>query len=160
MNPFSLINGKTSFEEARRILAALEEKAAIDAEVDTGIEDTGDDLNILRQKLAEIEEDYALLNSLVVKMHEQNDRRLPDFEAMVRSAVKDYRGAYDLTTLYTKEWFSRLFMSLDAKIELAGFLIDLVKPFNVSNTDTWQMLIDNDPDMLNFVSNPHPDSDG
>lgn len=158
-NPFSMINTRTSFEDIRKILAAIEEKAAVDQEAaDTGVEDQGDDIALLREKLSDMETEYTLLNSLLEKVYEQTDKGLPAFEAMVKSAVTDYRGAYDLTTMYSKEWFSRLFMSLDAKIQLAGFLIDLVAPFNVPNTDAWQLLVENDPDMLAYVSVPHADS--
>lgn len=164
---FKFAGRNTNYEDALRILeaisaspiptpAALSPDAPTDNE--TGIEDDGNDLAILRAKVVAFGQDYEQLNSLLTKVLEESTRQnLEGLKDVITEAAVDYRTAYDMTTFYSREWFSRLFMTIDGKQDLAFHLISTVKPFNVLNVVTWEAIVNEDPMMLEYISTPHKD---
>lgn len=159
------VGRNTNFNDAMRILEAITTSpAATPASMSSnqdngpGLEDDGSDLATLKTKIIGLNRDYEQLNSLVSKMLEESTRQnLEGLKDSISEAAVSYRTAYDMTTFYTKEWFSRLFMTIDGKQDLALHLMNAVKPYGVQNTGTWEAIINENPDVLEFISTPHND---
>lgn len=184
-NIFSQLTPNSTLEEIDRFVLSLKNKIVADDEEET--DDNNAPSEILREKEEPeeppeskdevgVEEDpnpvvLAQLDMLrqsidqladyVTKFQNETDRTaLPVLKQVVSRMNLDYKSAYELTTFYTKGWFSRSFMSIEGKAQFASFLIDTVLPYCKSNLETWQMIRDRDPDMILYISWPRNDNSG
>jgi hypothetical protein len=159
----------TNYTDAIRILEALSASptptpasltppAGDNQSADAGVEDDGNDLALLKVRITALNQDYEQLNALLSKVLDESTRQNAEgLKDSISAAATSYRTAYDMTTFYSKEWFSRLFFTVDGKQDLALHLLSVVKPFNVLNTGTFEAIINEDPDMLEYISTPHKD---
>lgn len=156
-----------NFRDAMRILEAITTSptatpAALkpgDQDNGPGIEDDGNDLASLKVKITALNSDYEELNSLLAKVLEESTRQnLDGLKDSISVAALDYRTAYDMTTFYTKQWFSRLFFTIDGKQDLALHLLNTVQKFGVQNTGCFEAIVNENPDVLEYISSPHADT--
>jgi hypothetical protein len=82
----------------------------------------------------------------------QDNAWLQQIKDEATNTLNTYTKAYDATMFYTKGWFSRLFLSIEAKVDLANYLLSVIEPLCKSNLDTLKMVANRDSDMIQYVS--------
>lgn len=126
---------------------------------DIGVEE--DPAPSISEKLDMMTQSIDQLSDYITKFQRQTDRTtIPVLQQIISAMDLNYKSAYELTTFYTKGWFSRSFMSLEGKAQFAAYLIATVTPFCKSNLETWQMIRDGDPEIKVFISWPRTNEFG
>jgi hypothetical protein len=157
MNPlYAQINPESTLEDIKTLLAGLQEKVAAkdNSEDDTGVEEQPFDPAI-QSIIDGLTVSVDQLSVYIDKVQSQQDKTwLQQIKDEASREITTYKQAYDATMYYDKGWFSRLFLSVEAKVDLAGYLLTVLQPLCNSNLDTLQMISNRDPDIILYITWP------
>lgn len=160
MNPlYARFNPESTLDEIKTLLADLQEKVApkdddTKEDDDTGVEEPPFDPAI-QSIIDGLTISIDQLSSYIDKVQSQQDKTwLEQIKDEATREITTYKQAYDATMYYSKGWFSRLFLSVEAKVELAAYLLTVLQPLCNSNLDTLQMIANRDSDIILYITWP------
>lgn len=166
---YKRLNPDSTLEDIKTLLADVQNSLAPTPEADTGADkDNKDDPEAgteqqpyapeIQEVMDGLTSSVEQLSNYIDKFQMQQDKTwTQQIKDEAASTVLTYNQAYDATMFYTKGWFSRLFLSVEAKVEIAGYLLTIISPLCNANLDTLQMISNRDPDIILYISWPRED---
>lgn len=151
------VGGSNNYTNVKQLIADLKDanssNDAIDDDDKPGVEEDVSEENQLKWDVLESSIDQ--LSDYIFKFQEMQDRQvLPNLKSQIGDSIIDYTTAYNATETYTKEWFSRSFLSNEGKIDLALYLISIISKYCKSNMETLRLIANRDPNLILFISFP------
>lgn len=126
----------------------VEDKPGVEEEISEAIQ----------EKLDVLETSIDQLSDYILKIQESHDRFvLPNLKNQINDSIENYTAAYDATMFYTKGWFSRQYLSVEGKVELARYLLEVIKPYCKSNLETLKLIHGRQPDIILYITYPRDD---
>jgi hypothetical protein len=87
---------------------------------------------------------------LITKLYEKADGCVPRIEHLLEASILDFRTAQQASTMYDTNWFSRLGVSNSALQNIASLLVQLCKPYKVTNS-LWESISSGDAETINSL---------
>lgn len=146
---FTLSTIAKNLDEIKEEVERVKPDNLITAQTSIGskITDLSNEINNLKQQL-----DAA--SDILTYYQDYEDKKLKKMIDTAEDFIINYKTAYDITVMYDKSWFSRLILTLEAKIQFAAALYDMVTKFTKDNTETLYLIANRDTDILNFIKFP------
>jgi hypothetical protein len=106
-----------------------------------------------------LQDEIERLSNLVNLYQDRADLALPDIKDLINRSVFDYKTGYNATIYYDADWFANALFSEQGKVELADYILNVIKTYCNDNLDLLESISNTESDIMEYIRYPRKADD-